>query len=150
MGLTPLNLATLNARGLRDPSKCAHLPGEISNLSVNVPEVQETHFASAADCRVLENDYVVLSAYGNRSSVGVSLLIGCSLNADVNLVLADDGGRLVMADVAVKSFEFRVVALYAPNIAVERVSFFWRLNMGLPGPAGIPSSAGISGDCYRE
>ena len=32
-----------------------------------------------------------------------------------------------MANVAVKSFELRVAAIYAPNIAVERVSFFRRL-----------------------
>ena len=71
---------------------------------VNVAAVQEAHFTCAADCRVLEDDYVVLSAYSSRSSVGASLLIGCSLNADVNLVIADDGGRLFVADVAVKSF----------------------------------------------
>ena len=29
-----------------------------------------------------------------------------------------------MADIAVKSFEFRVAAVYAPNIAVERVFYF--------------------------
>ena len=33
-------------------------------------------------------------------------------------------GRLVEADVAIKSFKFRVVAVYAPNIVVERTSFF--------------------------
>ena len=32
-----------------------------------------------------------------------------------------------MADVAVKSFKFRLVAVYASNIAAERVSFFRRL-----------------------
>ena len=32
-----------------------------------------------------------------------------------------------MADVAVKSFKLRLVAVYAPNIAAERVSFFRRL-----------------------
>ena len=32
-----------------------------------------------------------------------------------------------MADIAVKSFEFHVAAVYAPNIAAERVSFFRRL-----------------------
>ena len=32
-----------------------------------------------------------------------------------------------MTDVAVKSFKFRLVAVYASNIAVERVSFFRRL-----------------------
>ena len=73
---------------------------------------------------MLEDDYIVLSAYGSRSSVGVSLLNGRSLNADVNLVLADDGGRLVVSDVAMKSFEFRVAMVYALNIAAERVFFF--------------------------
>ena len=66
----------------------------------------------------------MLKAYGSGSSVGVILLIERSLNADVNLALADDRSRLVMTDVAVKSFEFLVVAVYAPNIAAERVSFF--------------------------
>ena len=58
------------------------------------------------------------------TSTGVSLLIGHSLNADVNLVLADDGGQLIVANVAIKSFEFWVVVVYVPNIAVERVSFY--------------------------
>ena len=32
-----------------------------------------------------------------------------------------------MADVAVKSFKFRLVTVYTPNVVVERVSFFRRL-----------------------
>ena len=83
---------------------------------------------------MLEDDYVVLSAYGSRNSVGFSLLVRHSLNANVNLVLADDGSQLVVADAAVKSFEFRVVAVYAPNIAVERVFFYWRLAPFLDDP----------------
>ena len=47
MGLMALNLATLNARGLSDPSKCARLLGELLNLSVDV----------AANYRALEDDY---------------------------------------------------------------------------------------------
>ena len=101
MGLMALNLATLNARGLRDSSKCVHLLGELSYLGVNVAAVQETHTICTVDCQVLENDYVVLSAYGSCSSVGVSLLIEHSLNANVNLVLADDRGWLV-ANVVVR------------------------------------------------
>ena len=124
VGLMTLILATLNSKGLRDPSKCVCLLGELTNLSVNVIAVQKTYFTCAADCRVLEDDYVIFSGFGSRSSVGFSLLIGRYLNADENLVLADDGGRLVVADVTVKSFEFRVATVYAPNIAVERVSFY--------------------------
>ena len=84
------------------------------------------HIICAADCRVLEDDFNVYSAYVNRNSTGVSLLVGCSLDADVDTVLEGDGGRLVVTDIAVKRFEFRLV-VYASNIAVKRVSLFRRL-----------------------
>ena len=89
--------------------------------------MQETHFTCDADCRVLESDFNVFSAYGSRISAGVSLLVGRSLDADIDVVFAGDGGRLVVVDVAVKSFKFRLVAVYASNIAAERGSFFRRL-----------------------
>ena len=40
---------------------------------------------------MLERDFNVFSAYGSRTSVGVSLLVGRSLNADVDVVFAGDG-----------------------------------------------------------
>ena len=89
MGLMALNLATLNVRGLRDSSKCARLLGELKNLRVDVTAVQETHFICGADYWMLENDFNVFSAYGSRSSAGVSLLVGHSL--DVDVVFASDG-----------------------------------------------------------
>ena len=53
--------------------------------------VQETHFTCGADCRVLESDFNVFSAYGNGTSAGVSLLVGRSLDADVVLFLQVTG-----------------------------------------------------------
>ena len=73
---------------------------------MNVAVVQETHFVCTADRRLLSNDFFVLSAFGGRCSVVVSLLIRRCHNMDVDLVFAGDGGRLVVADVAVKSFAF--------------------------------------------
>ena len=67
----------------------------------------------------------VFSACGSRSSAGFYLLVGRSLDTNVNVVFAGDGDRL--AYVAVKSFDLRLVVVYAPNIAVERVSLFCRL-----------------------
>ena len=122
-----LNLATLNVRGLRDPGKCTRLLGELKTLGVDFAALQETHFTCGADSRVLESDFNVFSAYGSRTSVGVSLLVGRSLDADVDVVFAGYGGRLVVSDVAVKIFKFRLVAVYASNIVVERFSFFRRL-----------------------
>ena len=55
------------------------------------------------------------------------MLVRRSLDADVDVVFAGDRGRLVVADVAVKSFKFRLVAVFVSNIAAERVSFFRRL-----------------------
>ena len=121
-----LNLASLNVRGLRDSSKCTRFLAELKNLGVDVAAVQETHFTCGADCGVLESDFNVFSAYGSRTSAGVSLLVGRSLDADV-VVFAGDGNRLIVANVAMKSFKFRLVAVYASNIAAERVSFFRRL-----------------------
>ena len=134
IGLMSLNLATLNERRMGDPKKCSHLLGELTNLGVNVATVQETHFTCAADCQVLEDDYVVLPAYSNHSSVGVFQVVRCSLNTDVNLAFADEGNRLVVADVAIKSFKFGVVAIYAPNIAAEQVSFIQQLALFLNDP----------------
>ena len=129
-----LNIASLNVRGLRGRSKCACLLGELSNLSVEVAAEQETHFTCTADCRVPESNFVVFSAFGSRCSAGVSLLVGRSLDTIVNLVFADDRGRLIVADVAVKTFELRVVAVYAPNLAGERHSFFRWLGPFLDDP----------------
>ena len=94
------NLATLNVRGLRDSSKCTRLLGELKTLAA----VQETHFPCGADCRVLESGFNVFSAYGSRACAWVSLLVGRSLDAEVDVVFAGDGGRLIVADVVVKSF----------------------------------------------
>ena len=47
--------------------------------------------------------------------------------ADVDVVFACDRDRLVVADVGIKSFKFRLVMVNAPNVAVERVSIFRRL-----------------------
>ena len=128
MGLMTLNLATLNVRGLKDRSKCTRLLGQLKNLGVDVAAVQETHFPFGVDCRVLECDFNVFSAYGSRTSAGVSLLVRRSLDTDIDVVFAGDGGRLVVADVDVKSFKFHLVAVYALNITAEGFPFFvgWR------------------------
>ena len=88
-----LNVSSLNARGLRDASKCAHFLAGLSYLFVLVTAVQETHFVCKVDCRVLKDDFVVYSAFCSRFGAGVSLLVGRSLDAIVNVIFASDGAR---------------------------------------------------------
>ena len=67
-----LNIATLNARGLRDPSKCAWLLGKLLNLRVHVAAVQETHFTCTVDCQVQEDDYDIFQHMAAVVALGVS------------------------------------------------------------------------------
>ena len=76
---------------------------------------------------MLEDDFVVFSAFGRSISAVVSQLVGSSVDAIFNLVSAGDGGRLIVADVAVKTFEFLIAVVHAPNITAQRRSFFRRL-----------------------
>ena len=99
-------------RGLRDPSKCTRLLGELKNLVCRC-------CCSARNPLHLWVPTVVcwraiLTSSQHTAAVpamGVSLLVGRSLDADVDVVFAGDGARLVVADVAVKSFKFRLVAV---------------------------------------
>ena len=68
-----------------------------------------------------------MSSFQRLAAAVASLLVRRSLNANVNVLFVGDEGRLVVADIAVKTFEFRVVALYTPNTSGERRSFYRRL-----------------------
>ena len=129
-----LNLATFNVRGIRCRSKASRVVRDLVSLKVDIAAIQETHFVCDGDCQVLVNDYDVYSAYGNTYSRGISLLVSRTLSASVNVVHAGEDGRLLVVDVAVNCSAFRIVAVYAPNSAVERASFFRRLEGFLVDP----------------
>ncbi len=60
---------------------------------------QETRFICAEDCQVLENDFVVLSAFSNHCNAEVSLLLGHSLDTFINLGL----GGMLAGQIGVKA-----------------------------------------------
>ena len=74
-GKLTLNLASLNARGMRDRGRASRVLRDLVHLKADVISLQETHFVCAADERVLKDDFVVYSAYGDRLSRGISLLV---------------------------------------------------------------------------
>ena len=131
-----LNVASLNAWGLRDPSKCACLLGELSNLCVNVAAVQGLTSLAQRTVRCWRTTLWSFRHSVATVALGISLLVGRSFNDIVTLVFASDGGRLVVANVADKHFEFWVVAVYAPNSIGERRSFFRRFGLFLDDPNG--------------
>ena len=119
-----LNLASLNARGLRCRGRAARTLRNLLQLDIDVCALQETHFTESRDERVFAGDFHVFSSYGTYQGRGVSLLVKRSLNAVVDVLFTDTDGRLVVADLKVDNSRFRVVSVYAPNTALERRSFF--------------------------
>ena len=107
-----LNVASLNARGL------ACLVNSQTSMWI------KRLFTCIGDSWVQEDDFVVFSAFGSHCSTGMSLLVGHSLNVIVNLICRGDGGWLVVADVAIKSFELWLVVVYVPNSIGRSRSFF--------------------------
>ena len=85
-------------------------PAVTDDLDREIAAMQEIHFTCVEDCKMPEEDYVVLSTFGDRHIAGVSQQVRRSLEADVNLVFACDRGQLVLTDVAVKIFRFQVIA----------------------------------------
>ena len=70
MSLMALNLATLNEKRLRGRRKCACLLSELSNLSMYISAMEETHFTCVADCWVLEDDYIVFQHTATLGALG--------------------------------------------------------------------------------
>ena len=105
------DFASLNVRGLRDPSMCVHLFGELSNLCMDVTAVQETHF--------------IVTCWGTsfKHSAAVAALESLCKSDAALMRLLILSLLMTGADVAVKSFEFRVAVVYGTNIIGERCSF---------------------------
>ena len=59
----------------------------LRNCCIDVATVQETHFIYKRDNKVMEPSYVIISAFGYHFRAEVSMLIGYSLDADVNGVI---------------------------------------------------------------
>lgn len=80
--------ATLNMKGFRNRGTASRLLRDLLSSGVDVAAIQETLFVCNVDACVLETDFVVYSAYGERQARGISLLVKRTLDAKMNLVHA--------------------------------------------------------------
>ena len=83
-----LNLATLNERGLRDSES---VEACLLNLRTSGWMSWQCKRRNSFALRTAACWRTIFSAYGSRSSAGVSLLVERSFDADVDVVFAGDG-----------------------------------------------------------
>lgn len=113
-----IKLACLNVKELRDRIKVARLLYDLLFFDVDVAAIQETYFVSDVVC----SRATLLFIQHTGTGWPETLLVKRSLGARVDLVRV----RLVVADIAVKTGSFRVVAVYAPNDQSDsRTSVSW-------------------------
>ena len=99
-----------------DVSKPCHFECEGTERSKQVSAVAWWTLESQCACCCSAGDWLYLRC--GMSGAGVSQLVGCNFDADVKLFLQvtrHPTPHWVVANVAVKSFKFRVATAYAPN-----------------------------------
>lgn len=124
----PLRIGTLNVRGLGSSRKQAQLQTFLRRQNIDVFAVQETKLstdeATAAALSQFTDEYDVIVSHAVRSSCGCFLLLKRSRGFTIDCYVVDSAGRFIVADVAVGNASYRVVVLYAPNVAAQRTLVF--------------------------
>lgn len=98
-----IKLSCFNMKGLRHRSKASLLLRGILSFSLDVAAIADTLFVCDVDARMLAREFVVYSTHRDQQARGVSLLEKRTLGVRVDLLHVDADGRLILADVAVKS-----------------------------------------------
>jgi len=122
-----LKLVSINARGLRSPSKRKHLLERLKSREVDICCIQETRFDSNFRESILSEVYEPFSACFDGRSRGVSWLFSRNLHASCSLVFSDPTGRLCVVDATIEGRAFRFIGVYGPNATSELPDFFRRI-----------------------
>ena len=69
-------------------------------------------------------DWGIMVILPNHHCKGVCLQVEHSLKVKISIAFADAAGQLIVADVAMKSFEFWVVVVCVPTMLVRDVSSY--------------------------
>ncbi len=124
-----LNIASLNARGLRCPVKRQSLFLWLERQKVDVICLQETYctkdFVPKFD--QLWKGKVVHSVSDSAHSKGVAILFKKHVDFQIDSVNKDNVGRRLLLNMTVNNEKFSILNLYAPSDNPEnRISFFKR------------------------
>lgn len=125
---TPLYVGTLNVRGLSTRRKQYQLNRLFMENELDVIAIQETKIGSEEGTnRMVEpfrTYYNVYVSHAIGTAGGCALFVKHSTGISVDSVYTCDTGRLIVCDITLQAQNFRIVGLYAPNVANERRLFF--------------------------
>lgn len=124
----PLNISTLNVRGLGERRKQCQLRRIMHEKEIDVLAIQETKIESE------ERTDKMIKPWSNSFSVCVSHAVGCAggccifLRNNVGIRIENVescvSGRFIVCDFVYSGYSFRVLCIYAPTACLERNVFF--------------------------
>ena len=124
-----LSLVSYNVNGLKSDVKRKAIFTRLRSLNYDIIFLQETHCHLRRDQKrwSLEWDGQSVWSLGSNRSKGVTVLFNRNSLFNFENLMIDANGRYIVFDLTVMNKKFRMINLYAPNDAYERISFYNKL-----------------------
>ena len=127
-----LSFASLNVRGARDFKKRNSLFFWLKEKQFDIVFLQESYWTDTLLSKIKKEwDGKILLNAGTEHSKGSAILFRKDLKFEINSVHMSDDSRILLTNVAIENKLITLVNIYAPNTAVERKSFFNKLQKWL-------------------
>lgn len=114
--MAPLNILSLNVKGLNSPNKRVKAFRTFAHLKASVVALQETHFSTQATPKYFSSKYPqVFSASAATKQRGVLIAIHRTLPFTLTKEIKDPGGRYIILVGHLQDVMSTIVSYYAPN-----------------------------------
>ena len=120
-----ISIASLNVNGIAE-APSARVFTSLLALGFDVFVLQETHLASASLGKSWEQEWGSCAVWspGTNRSAGVAFLVHPKCSVEISDFRVDVARRVLTVKLTLDSKPFKVINVYAPNLASEREIFF--------------------------
>ena len=120
-------MACLNVNGFLDKAKQLSVKNLVTDYSVSILCLQETHFHSETEASNAFQNFSgeLFNSINDRTnrSCGVSVWFSSKLNYNIINTKTDKGGRIISLLLNIDDVKCNIINVYCPNIPVERRIF---------------------------
>ena len=128
MKMSTLEIASLNVRGLQEYNKRKRIFQTFRNSKFDIILLQETHSIDE-DVVLWKRDWIGRAFFSSLNSTksGVAILCKESKNFKAEFENSDKAGRIISVTIETQKNKFQITNVYAPNIPLQRKTFFDKL-----------------------
>ncbi len=141
---SPINIYTLNVRGLNNEKKKRTILRWLKNNNAKIVFMQETFIQKEIN---LGNEWTVkFNCTNSAHSRGVAIAFDSSIECKILNVHKTEDARVILINAIIEQNEVTLCNIYAPNDKRNRSNFFKKLKNWIPRYADYMSNLIIGGD----